>query len=181
MQTSKADIMEHVLKPIMSFYSAPRAMEDKEGAVALYLKALAPYPLEALQGAMTAIVASHDRTTWPLPSEIIKATRDWIHSNIKQPHTDEPKKDRMYELRRQAAEIANRFYREKKAIYQPVIDHGYGAYLCSWVERESWLAAQRGDESIYLPQEWLTKVLGWKLHPNPPDLHMSVHGYAIAI
>lgn len=75
--------MEHVLNPIMSFYSPPRALEDKEAAIGLYLKALAPYPLEALQGAMVAIIASHDRSTWPLPSEIIKATQNWIHKNVK--------------------------------------------------------------------------------------------------
>lgn len=83
MASSKQQIMGHVLHPIMSFYSPPRAMEDREGAIGLYLKALAPYPLEALQGAMVRVIAEHTRTTWPLPAEIIKAARDWIHANVK--------------------------------------------------------------------------------------------------
>lgn len=83
MASNKQQIMEHVLHPIMSFYSPPRAMEDREGAIGLYLKALSPYPLEALQGAMVRVIAEHTRTTWPLPAEIIKAARDWIHANVK--------------------------------------------------------------------------------------------------
>lgn len=85
--------MEHVLNPIMSFYSPPRALEDKEAAIGLYLKALAPYPLEALQGAMVAIIASHERSTWPLPSEIIKATREWTARNVKADTTAPPRVD----------------------------------------------------------------------------------------
>lgn len=162
MQTSKTEIMEHVLKPIMSFYSPPRALEDKEGAMALYLKALAPYPLAALQGAMVAIIASHDRTTWPLPSEIIKAARDWVHKNVK-PEGEKPARVDGHHDRRKFTHLCHDWMRSD--LGQQALREGWGRIL--WDEIE--IKGQLEKSAVWmrdLDREMREKIAEMQAHPR---------------
>lgn len=154
--------MEHVLNPIMSFYSPPRALEDKEGAVALYLKALAPYPLAALQGAMVAIIASHDRTTWPLPSEIIKAARDWVHKNVKQ--EEQPARVDGHHDRRQFTHLCEGWM--KSPLGQQALKEGWARILWDEIEIKG-ECTRSADDMRALDSEMRNKIS--EMQDNPRE------------
>jgi hypothetical protein len=162
-QSNKQQIMEHVLAPIMSFYSPPRAMEDKEGAIGLYLKALAPYPLAALQGAMVRVIAEHDRSTWPLPSEIIKAARDWIHTNVKPEPNATPARVDGFRDRRKYTDRCPEWMRSK--LGQQALAEGWARILWDEIEIKG-QCEKSADAMRALDLEMRDKIAQMKARPN---------------
>lgn len=167
MTSTPQQVFEYILRPMIALFGIPRGLENKETALAAYQHALAPYPPEALQGAWIAIVASHDRSTWPLPAEIIKAVRDWIHKNVKQ--EERPARVDGHHDRRKFTHLCPDWMRSD--LGQQALREGWGRIL--WDEIEIKGELQRSAASMRAldhemrqkiaemqsnPREWLPQV-----------------------
>lgn len=134
-RSTDAQVKDLIITPMTAMYTAPRGMENPTGALTQYLAALRPYPPEALEGGWIALVAAHDRTTWPVPAEIIRHIRDWVHSNVK--HETKPIEREDGKSEKRYPDNAVRAMATKDG--QMALEHGYGRILYQHVERNGWL------------------------------------------
>lgn len=154
MKSTEAQVRQYILQPMMDLYSQPRAQGSLEAALRAYMTALAPYPPEALEGGWIALVAAHDRTTWPVPAEIIRHVRDWIHANLK-PEVSSVVRDDGKDGKRYP-DNAERAMATRDG--QMALQHGYGRILYQHVERNGWLEGFDHAQAKALDTEMREKI-----------------------
>jgi len=72
---TEQEVIEVVLKPLLSLYRPPAHWSDEETLIAAkqnYIEALMPFRLKALQQAKAAVVAKHNGWEMPPPSSIVR-------------------------------------------------------------------------------------------------------------